>query len=165
MHHAAGGGGLSLQTADEVEDAAGLGAPVQDVAQLDEVGPAARPIEVGVDEGHRRMGQDEDEAVVVAVEVGHGDHPVDARPGVGDLVRGGPRFGGEGEGGGGEGDEPEGEEQGQKGEGIMEPALSAARHAVSFIALLPGGIKRLTGRRRRDYPGPASHIVRKDARR
>ena len=59
----------------ELEDLFGPGAPVQDVAELDEMGLAARPVEVVVDEADLRVGEDEDEAVVVAVEVGDGPRP------------------------------------------------------------------------------------------
>ena len=118
VDHAAGGGRFLLEAHEEVEDLLGPGAPVHDVAELDEMGLAARPVEVVVDEADLRVGEDEDEAVVVAVEVGDGHDPVDARPFEGDV------------GGGGEPGQ-DGEGQKEEEERPAPPAdLSAAGHRL-----------------------------------
>ena len=85
VDHASRRGRFLLEAHEEIEDLLGPGAPVHDVAELDEMGLAAGPVEVVVDEADLGVGEDEDEAVVVAVEVGDGHDPVDARPFVGDL--------------------------------------------------------------------------------
>ncbi len=89
VDHAPRGRGFLLEAHEAVEDLAGAGAPVQDVAELDEVRFAADPVEVPVDEADLRVGEDEDEAVVVAVEVGDGHDALDSRPRVGDISGGG----------------------------------------------------------------------------
>jgi hypothetical protein len=90
-----------------------LRAPVQDIAELNEVGLAADPAEVVVDEGDLRVGEDVDELLEVAVEVGDGHDAVDARPGVGGLL-----------GRGGEGEQ--GEEEQEKKERRSETVLPAS---------------------------------------
>ena len=93
VDHAAGGRGFLFETHDKIEDLFGPGAPVEDVAELDEVGLAAGPMEVRVDETDLGVGEDEGKTVVVAVKVGDGHHSLDARPLAGDV-------GGRGEAGG-----------------------------------------------------------------
>ena len=97
VDHAARRRGLLFESHEEVEDVLGPLAPVQNVAELDEVGGAALPVKVGVDQVDLGVGEDVDEPVVIAVQVGHGHNVVDARPLAGD-VGGGEEEGKEGEG-------------------------------------------------------------------
>jgi hypothetical protein len=97
------------------------------------MGLARDPVELLVEDADSRLSEDEDEAVVIAMEVGDGHDAIDARPGIGDV------------GGGGEAEE---EDDGQEQEKKTVPgsAFSAAGHlnplrSISFIADFPEEIK------------------------
>jgi hypothetical protein len=67
------GGGLVLQTHEEIEHAARVGASVYHISETHEMGCAARPVRFCVDESRRR--KDFDERGVRAMNVGNGDDP------------------------------------------------------------------------------------------
>jgi hypothetical protein len=97
------------------------------------MGLARDPVELLVEDADSRLSEDEDEAVVIAMEVGDGHDAIDARPDIGDV------------GGGGEAEE---EDDGQEQEKKTVPgsAFSAAEHlnplrSISFIADFPEEIK------------------------
>ncbi len=166
VDHPARGRGFPLEAHEEFEDLPGVGTPVHDVAELDEVRSPARPVEIAVDEADLRMGEDEDESVEVAVEVGDGHDAFDPRPLVRDVG------GGDGAARGGEdGERKEDEEERQDQEEIPRATLSAAQHrSASFIGFFPAGIKRtgpgrLTLRRACWYPERDDTPGRKDERR
>ena len=82
------------------------------------------------------MGQDEDESVVVAVEVGDGHDALDPRPLVGDLVGDGRDFR---SGGSGEDGQEEDEEKRQEREDIPgRPVLRRDIFASFLYSLFPG---------------------------
>ena len=139
MDHPARGRGFPLEAHEEIEDLPGVGTPVHDVAQLDEVGSPARPVEIAVDEADLRMGEDEDESVEVAVEVGDGHDALDPRPLVRDVGGGD----GTAEEAGGTGNEKRARRSGRIGKKSRgRPFLLRNIDLLSFIAFFPAGIKR-----------------------
>ena len=65
------GGGLALETHDELHDGARLGAAVEQIAEADDMGGARRPAHVGIHDARRA--QELDEGVVRSVDVGERD--------------------------------------------------------------------------------------------
>ncbi len=78
VHIAAGAPRLGLQAHQQVQDAAGVGRTIGNVAQLHQVGRTAAPAILGVDEA--RLAQHVVELAVVAVQVAEHHHPWDMVP-------------------------------------------------------------------------------------
>jgi hypothetical protein len=89
VDHAPHGRSFFLEADEEVEYILGIGAPVHDIAELDEMGLTRDPVELLVEDADSRLTEDEDEPVVIAMEVGDGHDAIDARPNIRDFGGGG----------------------------------------------------------------------------
>src|SRR3954454_9704736 len=98
MHGAPGSRSLLLELHEEVHNCARIGTPVDDVAVLNQVRLAARPVAVPIDES--RGGEHARELLIIAVDIADRDDALHAGPDVlfgfvwlcdGGLARGGRR--------------------------------------------------------------------------
>lgn len=88
MDAAPGFGGLLFEGDEQVEDLAGFGSAVEQVAGLHQMGLAADPAGLLVDDGG--VAEDPEESLVVAVDIADGDDAIDTGEG---ILREGERHG------------------------------------------------------------------------